>query len=199
MLYAVSLGILEATVEQSTILILVPDDFFLAFMFIYLLEVSVRLFGLGWRSFRANGWNLFDLVVASGSFITTLVVRFGNSGFATQQLQKLFLVSIAFKLVQRTNSLNMLFKTAVYVFLSDVFIFGKILKSRLIIFFHSASLPVIMSLLGLWLVLFLFFAILFVEVFGLTKWGGVETRTTNYYSLGDALVMLAFQSTGFVT
>ena len=56
-----------------------------------------------------------------------------------------------------------------------------------------------MSLLGLWLVLFLFFAILFVEVFGLTKWGGVETRTTNYYSLGDALVMLAFQIMGFVT
>jgi len=57
-------------------------------------------------------------------------------------------------------------------------------------------LPVIMSLLGLWLVLFLFFAIMFVEVFGLTKWGGAETRTINYYSLGAALVMLAFQSTG---
>ena len=92
-----------------------PDDFFLVVMFIYLLDVFVRLFGLGWRSFRANGWNLFDLVVASGSFITTFAVRFGNGGFATQQLQKLFFVSIAFKLVQRTNSLNMLFKTAVYV------------------------------------------------------------------------------------
>jgi Ion transport protein len=92
------------------------DDFFLVFMFIYLLDVFVRWFGLGWRSFRANGWNLFDLIVASGSFITTLTVRFGNMGYASQQLQKLFLVSIAFKLVQRTNSLNMLFKTAVYVF-----------------------------------------------------------------------------------
>ena len=68
-----------------------------------------------------------------------------------------------------------------------------------LITFHSASLPVIMSLLGLWLVLFLFFGIMYVEVFGLTKWGGVETRTTNYYTLGNALVMLAFQSTGFVT
>ena len=177
-----------------------PDDFFLALMFIYLLDVSVRFFGLGWRSFRANGWNLFDLVVASGSFITTLAVRFGNSGFATQQLQKLFLVSIAFKLVQRTNSLNMLFKTAVYVFLLYFLNSRKILNSvALITLFFSASLPVILSLLGLWLVLFLFFAILYVEVFGLTKWGGVETRTTNYYSLGHALVMLAFQSTGFVT
>ena len=97
-----------------------PDDFFLVLMFIYLLDVSVRFFGLGWRSFRANGWNLFDLVVASGSFITTFTVRFGNTAFGIQQLQKLFLVSIAFKLVQRTNSLNMLFKTAVYVFFSDI-------------------------------------------------------------------------------
>ncbi|TFK38523.1 high-affinity cell membrane calcium channel [Crucibulum laeve] len=148
------------------------NDFFLVLMFIYLIDVSVRWYGLGWRSFRANGWNLFDIVVAGGSFITTLVVRFGSSGFITQQLQKLFLVSIAFKLIQRTNSLNMLFKTAV------------------------ASLPVILSLLGLWLILFIFFAILNVEVFGLTKWGGAENRNQNYFSLGSAMVMLAFQSTG---
>jgi len=82
-------------------------------MFIYLIDVIIRCFGLGWRSFRANGWNLFDIVVSCGSFITTLIVRFGHSGFGVQQLQKLFLVSIAFKLVQRANSLNMLFKTAV--------------------------------------------------------------------------------------
>lgn len=83
-------------------------------MFVYIIDVVVRLFGLGWGSFRANGWNLFDIIVAGGSFITTLVVRFGSGGFAIQQLQKLFFVSIAFKLVQRTNALNMLFKTAVY-------------------------------------------------------------------------------------
>lgn len=80
--------------------------------FVYIIDTLVRFFGLGWRSFRANGWNLFDIVVAGGSFVTTLIVRFGASGYAIQQLQKLFLVSIAFKLVQRTNNLNKLFKTA---------------------------------------------------------------------------------------
>jgi voltage-dependent calcium channel len=79
-----------------------------------MIDILVRFFGLGWRSFRANGWNLFDIIVAGGSFVTTLIVQFGSSGFATQQLQKLFLVSIAFKLVQRTNNLNKLFKTSVY-------------------------------------------------------------------------------------
>jgi len=90
-------------------------------MFIFVIDVLVRSFGLGWRSFRANGWNLFDMVVATGSFVTTFIVRFGASGYEVQQLQKLFLVSIAFKLVQRTNSLNMLFKTAVYVLCHSFF------------------------------------------------------------------------------
>ena len=47
--------------------------------------------------------------------ITTVIVRVHAGGFAVQQLQKLFLTTMAFKLVQRTNSLNKLFKTAVYV------------------------------------------------------------------------------------
>ncbi|KAG5652105.1 hypothetical protein H0H81_006278 [Sphagnurus paluster] len=148
------------------------NDFFLAIISLYLIDVLVRLFGLGWPSFQANGWNMFDIVVAGGSFITTLIVRFGISGFVTQQLQKLFLVSIAFKLVQKSNNLNMLFKTAV------------------------ASLPVILNLLGLWIILFIFFAILFVEVFSLTKWGGGENVSQNFMSVGSALVMLAFMSVG---
>jgi len=63
---------------------------------------------------------------------------------------------------------------------------------------NRSSLPVILSLLGLWLILFVFFGILFVEVFGLTKWGDNEDRNQNYASLGSALVMLAFMSAGCV-
>lgn len=160
-------------------------------MFIYIIDVVVRLFGLGWNSFRANGWNLFDIVVAGGSFVTTLIVRFGSTDFVIQQLQKLFLVSIAFKLVQRTNSLNVLFKTAVYVplFWPDVSRTDHTCR---------ASLPVILSLLSLWIILFIFFAILYVEVFSMTKWGSGETRTRNYSSMGSSLVMLAFMSVGLV-
>lgn len=88
-------------------------DFFIFVTAVYLLDILVRLYGLGWGSYSANGWNLFDIIVAGGSLITTLIVRFETGSFATQQLQKLFITSIAFKLVQRTNSLNKLFKTAV--------------------------------------------------------------------------------------
>ena len=97
----------------TCLLILLQDDLFLVVTAIYLIDIVVRLYGLGWNSYRANGWNLFDILVAVGSLTTTLMVRAGSSGFAIEQLQKLFITSIAFKLVQRTNSLNKLFKTAV--------------------------------------------------------------------------------------
>lgn len=60
----------------------------------------------------------------------------------------------------------------------------------------SSSLPVIISLMALWLILFMFFAIMFVEVFSLTKWGSGETHDQNYTSIAHALVMLAFMSCG---
>ena len=169
------IALMTQTFTTHNLIDAIRDDFFLAITFIYILDVLVRFAGLGYQAFKANGWNIFDAIVAAGSFGTTIAVRFSvdsANSYALQQMQKLFLVSIAFKLVQRTNSLNQLFKTAV------------------------SSLPVIFGLLVLWVILFIFFAILFVEVFGLTKWGSGETRTQNYSSLGTALVMLAFMSTG---
>ncbi|TFK51284.1 hypothetical protein OE88DRAFT_1800091 [Heliocybe sulcata] len=138
----------------------------------YATDAAVRLIGLGFSSFRANGWNLFDVIVAPGAFVTVLIVLVGEPPEWIQQLQRLFIVSIAFKLVQRTNSLNKLFKTAM------------------------ASLSVICSLLLLWLVLFIFFGILYLEVFSLTKWYSGENWNMNYATMGSSLVMLAFMSTG---
>lgn len=100
------------------------DNFFFAITLIYGVDIIVRWYGLGFRSFKANGWNIFDVIVAFGAFVTTVIIRLESESFIIAQLQKLFLVSIAFKLVQRTNSLNQLFKTAVYVlfFVRTVFI-----------------------------------------------------------------------------
>ncbi|KAI6024262.1 Ion transport protein-domain-containing protein [Pisolithus marmoratus] len=69
------------------------QDFSLFVTSIYMLDIIVRFY-------------------ASGSFTATIIVQFGSANSTIQQLQKLFLVCIAFKLVQRVNSLNQLFKTA---------------------------------------------------------------------------------------
>jgi hypothetical protein len=36
-----------------------------------------------------------------------------------------------------------------------------------------------------------------VEVFSLTKWNSAETRDQNYSTMGNALVMLAFMTSGY--
>lgn len=89
------------------------DYLFLVLTTVYFVDIIIRITGLGLRSFTANGWNLFDVAVITGSFATTVPIVVGSSGFVIEQLQKLFLVCIAFKLVQKSNSLNQLFKTAV--------------------------------------------------------------------------------------
>ncbi|KAF9650402.1 hypothetical protein BDM02DRAFT_3185438 [Thelephora ganbajun] len=165
-------ALMTQSYAASSVIDDIRNDFFLAISGVVILDAAIRGYGLGWHSFCANGWNIFDAIVGLGSLITTLVVRFWSKEGIFTTLQKLFIVAIAFKLVQRADSLNKLFKTAV------------------------SSLPVILSLMALWLILFMFFAIMFVEVFSLTKWGSAENHDKNYASIPNALVMLAFMSCG---
>ena len=91
-----------------------PSDYiFLGLTLLYGLDIVVRLSGLGWKSFSQNGWNLYDVFVVAGTFWTTIPLLAGSESQVAVQLQKLFLVSIAFKLVQKNTSLNELYKTAV--------------------------------------------------------------------------------------
>ncbi|KAL8283193.1 hypothetical protein RQP46_005971 [Phenoliferia psychrophenolica] len=145
---------------------------YIGFAFFFFVDVFVRLVGLGWSSFIQNGWNVFDIVVATGIFATTVPILIGVSSLAATELQKLFVVCIALKLVQKNDALNELFKTA------------------------AASLPDIGNIFALWIILFFVWAIFFVEVFGLTRWSVYETRNMNYTSFWQAMVMLALASTG---
>ena len=85
----------------------------MGFATVFLSDVLIRFVGLGWKSFRANGWNIFDAIVVIGSILTTVLLYIGATGFEPRQAQKIFLVCIAFKLVQKLDGLNRLFKTAV--------------------------------------------------------------------------------------
>lgn len=94
------------------------DIVFLVLTVIYAIDLIVRFIGLGWKSWRSNGWNWFDFITILGSFVTTIPALQDqatdlNSSNATRQVQKLFLVAISLKLVQRLDSLNQLFKTSV--------------------------------------------------------------------------------------
>ena len=47
------------------------------------------------------------------------------------------------------------------------------------------------------MVMFIFFGVAHIEVFGLTRWNSGETHYQNYRNLENALIMLAFMSTGY--
>jgi hypothetical protein len=153
------------------------DGVFLLLATFYLADVVVALLGLGWISFQQNGWRIYDVIVIAGTYGTTIptILFPGQVTNVTIQFQKFFLVAIALKLVMKNNELNQLFQTAL------------------------SSLPSIANLMGLWVIFFLVWAILFVENFSLTRAGQTSlTRYSNYQSLANALVMLAIQSTGSV-
>ncbi|GAA5967490.1 hypothetical protein JCM11641_000565 [Rhodosporidiobolus odoratus] len=170
-LYVLNILVLMTQAETTSAADDARNYIFLGFTLLYTLDVVVRICGLGYSFFR-GGWNLFDLTIISGTVATTVLVLAGSNDQVAIQLQKLFLCAVAFKLVQRNDSLNQLFKTA------------------------AASLPAILNIMALWLVLFLVFAIFYLELFGLTRWGASSTHFSNYYTFWNAMVLLALQSTG---
>ncbi|ATY63219.1 calcium channel subunit Cch1 [Cordyceps militaris] len=145
----------------------------LLFVLVYMSNIAIRIFGLGWSRFRKSSWDLYALVVVSGAFIATLSLLIANTrGEAYEQLYKIFLVAIILLLIPRNDALDQLFKTA------------------------AASLTVISNLLATWLVLFLVFAIAMTQAFSLTRFGSQETSDLNFRTVPNALILLFRMSLG---
>ncbi|KAI8049930.1 Ion transport protein-domain-containing protein [Syncephalis plumigaleata] len=128
-------------------------------------KVIIKLYGLGFKKWRKNRWNIFDLVVISGALITIFAD-------IVVQVQKLFLVAIAFKLVQQIESLQMLFKTLM------------------------ASVPSIINIMTVLLLVFIVYAILFMEIFGLTRLGRYTNTHANFREFDNTLLLLLRMTTG---
>lgn len=144
-----------------------------ALSIVFLFDIVVRFIGLGFTSFRRSYWNLYDVIVMAGVFSTSVSRSiFPDSSQVHAQLQKIFLTCVTLKLVQRSDALNLLFKTGI------------------------GSVPAILALFLLWFTMFLVWGIMLVEVFGLTKWGNNETHAKNLSTLWGTLVFLSMTSTG---
>lgn len=145
---------------------------FLACTLFYTANIIVRIVGLSWARFRRSSWDVFSIVVVSGTLVTTglLMTRFDNQAYI--QLHKLFLVSIVLLLIPRNDALDQLFKTA------------------------AASVANIGNLLATWFVLFLVFAIAMTQTFGLTRFGEHESDNINFRTVPKALILLFRMSFG---
>jgi hypothetical protein len=146
---------------------------YLVFIVIYWLEIAIKLLGLGWKSFRRNLWNLFDLTVVIGSFITA-IITLGNPNLQLNvESQKLFMTALCFKLVQRSDSLNQLFTTM------------------------AASAYQIVMVFAVWFVVLTTYCIMFMQIFGLTRYGpNALTEHVNFRYWGTTMISLIRYSTG---
>ncbi|RHZ83056.1 hypothetical protein Glove_99g372 [Diversispora epigaea] len=145
---------------------------FLIFIGIYILELAMKLTGLGWRVFKSNHWNLFDLVVIAGATITTVINIAFTKTDLTVQSQKIFLCLITFKLFQKSDVMNQLFKNTI------------------------GSLPSIFNLFAVWFIIFVIYSIIFMEIFGLTRYGPNGSDYVNFRYFNTAMLTLARMSTG---
>ncbi|KAG0295245.1 calcium channel protein [Linnemannia gamsii] len=152
----------------------------LGLLSVYIVEIVLKIGGLGWSGYRKNRWNIYNGCVSIAAFVLTVCRIFWVSKEpliqqAPQpliQTQKLLLTAILFRLVPRSNSLNQLFMTM------------------------GASINSIASLFGVWLVVFAVYGIMFVEIFGLTSYGPNGSDHVNFRNIGAALLMMARMSTG---
>ncbi|CAI2169741.1 19144_t:CDS:10 [Funneliformis geosporum] len=126
----------------------------------------------GWKVFQ-NKWNLFDFLVVTGAAATTIpILVVVKENKAMIQLQKIFLVLICLKLFQKSDVMNQLFKNMV------------------------GSLPSIFNLFAVWSIIFVVYAIMFMEIFGLTKYGKNGSEHVNFRQFPTAMITLIRMSTG---
>lgn len=148
------------------------DALFFLFTLIYMINVGIRIVGLGWPRFRKSSWDMFALVSVFGAFATTILFLAQPNVDTYIQLHKFFLVSIVFLLIPRNDALDQLFKTA------------------------AASFTTIGNLLATWLVIFLVFAIALTQTFSLTRFGEGEDGNVNFRTVPNALILLFRMSVG---
>lgn len=146
---------------------------FFVFIILYVINVGIRITGLGWSRFRRSSWDLYSLVVVTGAFGANLALLITRTRVeAYVQLHKFFLVALLLLVIPRNDALDQLFKTA------------------------AASLTKISSLLATWLIFFLIFAIAMTQAFSLTRFGEEEGNGVNLRTVPNALILLFRMSCG---
>lgn len=151
----------------------VRDLIFFGFIITYVINIAIRIIGLGWARFRRSSWDLYSLFIVGGACIATLILLISRTADEVYvQLHKVFFVGIVLLLIPRNDALDQLFKTA------------------------AASLTVIGNLLATWLVVFLVFAIALTQAFSLTRFAGNETNDMNFRTVPKALILLFKMSLG---
>lgn len=145
---------------------------YFVFAFIYCFEFILKITGLGYDKWKRNPWNIFDLITLCGLLPVLFILIFDDSNYTLFQLQKFFLDLIIFKLIQRVRILKLLLKTIV------------------------TSFRPIVNISGVLLLIFCVYALICMEIFGLTVYGSTANYHANFRDFPTSLLTLYRMTTG---
>ncbi|KAF9565316.1 calcium channel protein [Mortierella alpina] len=157
--------------DQPLLLTDIQDISYFIFLGLYTVEIAIKLCGYGFHKWRLSRWNLYDFVITTLALIT-LIPRFIGHQLWTLRLEKFLLITISFRLAQRIDSLQVLFRALVI------------------------ALGSIINITAVFMVVFTVYAITFRELFGMTRLGPSTTATANFETFGNTMLMLIRMTTG---
>ncbi|KAI1319626.1 calcium channel protein [Mortierella claussenii] len=149
----------------------IQDVSYFIFLGLYSIEILIKLLGYGFHKWRLSRWNLYDFAITTLALIT-LVPRFIGHELWTLRLEKFLLITISFRLAQRIDSLQVLFRALVI------------------------ALGSILNITAVFMVVLTVYAIMFRELFGMTRLGPSTTGIANFDSFGNTMLMLIRMTTG---
>ncbi|KAG0369918.1 calcium channel protein [Gamsiella multidivaricata] len=156
---------------QPQLLTDIQDISYFIFLGLYSMEIMIKITGYGFHKWRLSRWNLYDLAITTLALIT-LIPRFIGHELWTLRLEKFLLITISFRLAQRIDSLQVLFRALVI------------------------ALGSILNITAVFMVVFTVYAIMFRELFGMTRLGPSTTGLANFGSFGNTMLMLIRMTTG---
>ncbi|KAG0308192.1 calcium channel protein [Dissophora globulifera] len=156
---------------QPQLLTDIQDISYFIFLGLYSIEIMIKLSGYGFHKWRLSRWNLYDMAITALAIIT-LVPRFIGHELWTLRLEKFLLITISFRLAQRIDSLQVLFRALVI------------------------AMESILNITAVFMVVFTVYAVMFRELFGTTRLGPSTTGIANFDSFGNTMLMLIRMTTG---
>ncbi|KAI8644851.1 Ion transport protein-domain-containing protein [Parasitella parasitica] len=139
---------------------------------LYVLEMGVKIVGLGLYKWASAKWNIYDMVLVWLAIFTSVPKYFGDIPFGMDMLRKLCLVGIAFRLAQRNESLDTLFRSV------------------------KRALPSIFFVSSVFFIVIVCFGVAFQEEFSSTRYGPYGNEHANFRSLFNTILTLFRITTG---
>ncbi|KAL7311607.1 calcium channel protein [Mucor circinelloides] len=139
---------------------------------LYVFEMAAKIAGLGLYKWASARWNIYDMVLVWLAILTSIPKYYGDLPFGWDVSRKLCLVGIAFRLAQRNESLDTLFRSV------------------------KRALPSIFFVSSVFFIVIVCFGVTFQEEFSSTRYGPYGNEHANFRSLFNAILTLFRITTG---